>query len=287
MSTAPDLIVVGLRAISFVAAAQAAGLAIFFGLFGAELNVSKQALSAWTCRSAVFAILLVLCLHVLEPARLTASFAAVWDGSLHRILLASDAGAARAVRIAGLVAIVWSARSGSRLRAQLGLVGAVVTAGSFLLMGHTAAAGERWVLSVLLLLHVLVVAFWFGSLIGIWLCSNRERIATVGAIIGEFSSLAGWAVPVILVAGIAMAGILLPSFAAIASPYGLLLVAKIVAFILLMTIAARNKFWLGPAVAQGSADALTALRHAVAVELSIITVVLALTAVMTGLFGPE
>lgn len=282
-----DIVVIGLRAMAFIVVVQAAGGAIFLRVFGQALSESGHLIRRLTLFAAVAGSLLVVSQHLLEPARMTGSFAGVWDGSLQAILLASNAGAARAARVVGLIVIAWSILSKHRLRNQVGTVGVVLTIGSFTLMGHTATHPFRWVLSVLLLVHVLVSAFWFGSLTGFWVTSAREKIATIGAIVQRFSEIASWLVPLILIAGVGMAIALIPDFDALTSTYGLLILAKLLAFIGLMILATWNKVRLGPAIVRGSGVALATFRRVAGVEWLVIAIVLGSSSVMTGLFSPD
>ena len=286
MMNAIDLVVVGLRALAFVLVVQAAGGAIFLRIFGRTLSESGYLIRRITYFAAVAGGVLVVSQHALEPARMTGTLSGVWDSSLHAMLLASDAGAARAARVVGLVLIAFGTFGKHRSRNQIGAIGAVITIGSFTLMGHTATHGFRWILSVLLLLHLLVSAFWFGSLTGFWVTSAREKIATNGTIIQGFSRIASWLVPLILIAGIGMAMVLIPNFDALASTYGLLILAKLTGFIGLLALASWNKFRLGPAIAHGDAAALVTFRRVVGAEWFVIATVLGLTSVMTGLFSP-
>jgi copper resistance protein D len=87
-------------------------------------------------------------------------------------------------------------------------------------------------------------------------------------------------------AGLAMALLLLPAVSSLAEPYGLLLLAKIAVFALLMALAALNKWRLGPAVAAGSVRGRAAFRLSLAAEWWLIAAVLGITDVMTGFFSP-
>lgn len=282
-----DLVVIGLRALAFIVVVQAAGGAIFLRLFGQALSESGHLIRRLTLFAAVAGSLLVVSQHVLEPARMTGTFAGVWDGSLQAILLASNAGAARAARVVGLIVIAWSILSKHRLRNQVGTVGVVLTIGSFALMGHTVTHTFRWVLAVLLLVHLLVSAFWFGSLAGFWFASTREKLATNAAIVQRFSQIASWLVPLILIAGVGMTIALIPDFDALTSTYGLLILAKLFAFIGLMILATWNKVRLVPAIVRGSGAALAIFRRVAGVEWLVIAIVLGSTSVMTGLFSPN
>jgi putative copper export protein len=93
-------------------------------------------------------------------------------------------------------------------------------------------------------------------------------------------------VPAIALAGIAIAVAIVPTWAALWTPYGLLLSGKLLGFAMLMGLAALNKLKLGPALAQGSQAASRALRCSLIVEFVFIASVLAVTATMTAMFSP-
>jgi putative copper export protein len=154
------------------------------------------------------------------------------------------------------------------------------------LTGHTALGAHRLWLAPLLLVHLILVAFWFGSL---WplrqLCALEPREAAA-RVIEAFSTGALGLVPLIPLAGAGMAVLLLPDFAALLAPYGLLLGAKLLLFAALMGLAALNKLRLAPALARGEPGALPRFRRSVAAEYVLICAVLAVTAVLTGLFSP-
>jgi putative copper resistance protein D len=92
-------------------------------------------------------------------------------------------------------------------------------------------------------------------------------------------------VPVILLAGIVMAVLLLPNLQALSEPYGELLIAKVAGFAALMGLAAANKWRFGPALVHGQSGLW--FRRSVAAEYMLIAAVLTITAVMTSFFSPE
>jgi len=91
-------------------------------------------------------------------------------------------------------------------------------------------------------------------------------------------------VPIILLAGIGLTALLLPSLAAFKQPYGQLLLAKVTGFAVLMAVASLNKWHFGPACAEGDT---AAFKRTVAVEYVLICAVLAVTASMTTIYSPE
>jgi putative copper export protein len=157
--------------------------------------------------------------------------------------------------------------------------------GGFLITGHTSTHGLRGVLEPLLALHLLVVAFWFGSLVPLALVVRLESRAVAAALLVRFSVIAGWLVPLILIAGLTMAWLLAGSFAVLRKPYGELLLVKLGGFGVLMVLAAYNKWRLTRSFAQAGSD--LALRRSMAAEYLLIIAVLAVTAVLTAFYSPE
>jgi putative copper export protein len=283
---AADLAVVGLRALSFVAVLQAAGVPLFLWLYGDEFTRARRPIAAFGLWAAVAALLLTLAQQAVAPARLTGALAGTLDWSLQALVLASDAGAATGIRVLGLAMVAVGVLKSTRAGAATGVIGATLVATSFALAGHTATHDQRWLLVMLLAAHLLVVVFWFGALLPFYFASTRDALNANAVVIERFSIAAVWLVPLILVAGLAMAWVLLPGLASFATPYGALLLAKIAGFAALMALAAANKWRWGPMIAAGRTDALPAFRRSVLAEWALIAGVVSVTAVMTGLFSP-
>ncbi len=283
----PDIVSVVLRALSFVALFLAAGAAIFIAGFGRELTQSLASIRQVGRWMAIAALGLVMAHFSLEPARMAGSFSGIGDANLQGMVLHSKSAAMVAVRALGLLTIAIGIQSSGEWRAILGVIGATLSVASFALIGHTAVHPARWILVVLLIVHLLVVAFWFGALLPLYMVSRDETSTTAAKVIDAFSRLAMWLVPAILLAGLVMAALLVPRIAILAEPYGELLIAKLVGFALLMGLAAANKWRFGPAIARGEARAAILFRRSVVSEFLLIVAVLAVTAVMTAFFSPE
>ena len=285
----PDSVVVVLRAAVFVTLLQAAGAALFLFLFKGRVVVSGDSIRRLGAIAAALGTALVIVRYLIEPARMTGALSGVLDGSMHRFLLTSNLGLAQLIRLAGagLVGLGLLRLRSSRLRERGALVGVLLIAGSFSFMGHTAAGDQRWLLGGLLVVHVLAAAFWFGSLIPLYIACGRESLRDAGALIERYSAIAVRIVPMIFVAGVGMAVYLLPGLGSLGTPYGLLLIVKVLVFAVLMGIACLNKYRFGPAVACGRADSLVMLRRCVAIETVLIACILTVTAVMTTLYSPE
>jgi len=160
----------------------------------------------------------------------------------------------------------------------------VLALAAFTLTGHTSVTPHRPAAATLLTLHLLVVAFWLGSLWPLYLAAGREPPPVAAHLIDAFSRVAAWVVPVILLAGVGLTVLLVPDWAVFKQPYGQLLLAKVALFAVLMALATLNKWTLGPACARGRTRAF---KQAVAVEYVLICAVLAITAMMTTFYSPE
>jgi len=289
-----DALSVGLRALSFIALFQAGGAALFVARFGSETAVSGALIRKIGLVAALAGIVFAVGHYALEAARMAGEIAGMLDPSLQQLVLSSSASSALAWRVAGLLLIAIglgspsaSGSSSTSSQALLTLLGVVWAAAAFALVGHTVESPSRWVLSLALIAHLLAVAFWFGGLVPLYLVSRRESLAAAAKIVADYSSIASRVVPALFIAGVLLAVLLLPGVAALASPYGLILLGKVTLFALLMALATLNKWHFGPAMARGDESAKVKFQRSVLAELTLISIVLAMTAVMTSLYSPE
>jgi putative copper resistance protein D len=309
----PDILSVALRALSFVLQLQAAGAVFFTAAFGPALTISLTGIRKLARVSAIAALFAVAGHYVLEAARMADDMSGVFDMSLQTMAWTSPLGGAFIVRMLGLLLIIAAMRVvparvtasrfftssvGSPVTAVLkrlsargftlvGVSGAVLVAASFTLSGHTSTSGWRTVLVPLLLAHLLIVAFWFGALWPLCLVTLRESWERVARVVAVFSAAAFWLVPLILLAGVAMAVFLLPNVAALRQPYGELLLVKAGLYGVLLGCGAINKWRMGPALARGELLAGRRFRRVVVIEYVLMVIVLSVTAVLTTYFSPE
>ena len=276
-----------LRALSFVALFQATGAAIYLACFGELLVATRRAVQRLALKSALVAIVLLIVQYLFEAARMGGELASVMDRDLQALALHSPAALALAVRVIGLAVLALTLRAKSKPGIALVVAATSVVLLGFTLMGHTASHSPRWLLVPLLLAHLLVVAFWFGALVPLRLATRFEAPRTAGAAIEAFSTAATWIVPALLVAGVALAAVLLGDFAGLRTAYGQALIIKFGGFALLMGLAALNKWRLGPGVTSGDARVTRNFRRSLQVEYVLIAAVLTVTAIMTTFFSPD
>jgi putative copper export protein len=278
-----DAIGLVLRAASLVLSFQAAGAALF-----SLLNRPQPLHADYAARLAVRAALAGLCVFACEVplalARLGGDWSSIWDGDLLKVWLSSSA--AQALAVAALGLIVTAAALRHAVPRTLALAGALLSVAANALTGHTSVLPLRGLAAPLLLLHLSIIAFWFGALLPLRHLINCAPPAAAVRALERFSASAVWLVPLIGVSGLALVLLLLPDAAAVLAPYGLLLLVKLALYVVLLAIAAGNRQRLTPALARGADRAPRALRSAIALEYVLMCVVFMVTSVMTGRYSP-
>ena len=287
MYFATDVVIVGLRALSFVAIFEATGGALFLCLFARHLDASLEAIRTLARSTALAAMLLSVAYYVLIPARMAGRFGATFDPGLEALLSESNVGAAHAVRLVGLGLLTVSLDEQTRFKLAGSLIGVGLTLLSFALTGHTTIHAWRWVLAPLLLVHLVVAAFWFGALWPLALVASRESIQRTGNVVTRFSTLAVRTVPLIMICGVAMAVLFIRSFDELVTGYGAIIVLKTIVYAALIGLAALNRRRFGPAIVAARHAALPGFKRVVKVEWALIACILIATALMTELFAPS
>jgi copper resistance protein D len=285
---ATDALVLVLRALTFVALVQAAGLAIFLSLNEpAALGGSAERIRNAARVAALVALCAAVAHYLLTPARMAGSFGGTFDPSLDSLLLRSNSGTAHIVRVIALSVLFLSLDRASVLNTRVATGAAVLALLSFVLMGHTAIHPWRWLLGPLLLVHLATAAFWLGALWAFYDLVPREPTAVTGALLAQFSERAVRWVPALFVCGALMGVVLIGSPAGVLTGYGAFVLGKAGAFAVLLGLAAKNRWRFTPALVAGDARAAASLRRTVLAEWLLIVGVLIGTAVMTSLFSPE
>ncbi len=283
----PDGVAAFVRACAFAALFQAVGGASYLGYFGDQLGRAARPVLRLVRGAAIAAIFLIAAHGCLETARLNGDFSGAWDHDLQQLFWTSRGGLAHAVQLGAMVVIAVCVGSGTRA-ARLGCVlGSVAAMAAFAASGHTSMHPLRAILAPMLVIHVAVGAFWFGSLGSLLILLRVEPAIRSTSILQKFSQFAGYAVPTLAVVGVVTAIVLVPRLADFARPYGLCLLVKMGLFVALLILAAFNRFRYLPAMNAGSSTAATALRRSIVWEIVLIMTVFAATSVMTTYFSPE
>jgi copper transport protein len=150
---------------------------------------------------------------------------------------------------------------------------------SLALTGHALTAGPLWLTASILLIHVLLAAFWLGALGPLWLAARRRTPDEALRLLRRFSTAALPAVALLIAAGATLAWLQLGRHGALTeTAYGLRLTAKLAFVAVLLLVAALNRLWLTPALAAGRPKAADRLRASVGLEIALGLVILTATA---------
>ena len=189
--------------------------------------------------------------------------AAVWRGAGEALVLA--------ILIPGIVGL------------GLASVGAVLIAVSYAFVGHSLG-DPRWMLATLLIVHLLAASYWVGALVPL----RRAAASPAGAaLLHRFGTIASGTVALLIAVGVSFAWLLSGSMGALlGTAYGWTLLAKVAFVSGLLALAALNKLRLVPALERGEATAASALRRSIAWEITLVAVILLLTATLTTITVP-
>ncbi|KPD10499.1 copper resistance D family protein [Phaeobacter sp. 11ANDIMAR09] len=219
---------------------------------------------------------------MLRGAALTGGADGMTDPEMLDLLWQTPVGGALTFRLAG-AALIMAGLFVPRVGHWISLAGGVLAMWSFAQIGHVPGL-EQYGVRVLLLLHLLGIAFWIGILGPLRALSRGPEHLESAAHLGhQFGQAASVIVPVLILAGLLMAWLLLGDLTALATTgYGQTLLAKLVLVGVVLTLAAANKLRFVPAVQAGDAQAGRRLARSIEIETAVILVVLAATATLTS-----
>ncbi len=149
-----------------------------------------------------------------------------------------------------VMAIAWYAwKSPGILIAWVLTTLAIVGVGlSLAARGHAATASPQWLTRPSLFLHGIAAAYWIGALAPLAVMARR-RNDDLPRVLKQFSAIAMPLVALLVLSGLVLSIIQLGSLRAlIETPYGILLSIKLALVILLLGLAALNRFVCTPAV---------------------------------------
>jgi len=244
-----------------------------------EVERSLIRLSIWTLIVALLSTLLWFWLEVaiMSGSPLTNTFSASAWGT---VLLETRFGRAWQLRLilsaTALVLVASALAQAKPRRALIALLwlASVVLLVSLAWISHAAAAGTASLGLLGDILHLCAAGLWVGGLLplAIFLTCVRPSSSsgeTVARVVRRFSTLSLCCVSVIVVSGISNSWLLVGSIHALfTTPYGQLLLFKLVLFAILLGFGARNQLLVKTKLPKAAAnlDLLTQLRRNVLCE---------------------
>lgn len=270
----------------YIGALGAAGLVIAQLAFANTTASLTKRIRNQTIALAVLALAASLLGFMLRGAALTGGSDGMTDTEILGLLWQTPVGDALLYRVSGAALIivgVLMSRTGLRLGQWLAPVGALLLLWSFAQIGHIPDKGQ-FGLRLLLLLHLVGVAFWIGVLPPLHHLSRRDDRLNQAAQLGhQFGIAATIIVPALIIAGLIMGWVLTGTPSALfGSGYGQALLAKLAFVAVVLTLAAANKLRFVPAMQAGNTAAARHLARSIQIETAVILAVLATTAALTS-----
>lgn len=301
-----DVLNIGIRFLLYIELAVLFGVPLFAGWLLRSTD-NAAVLESWrpTLRFIAWAAIVTAALGLSVMAvQMAGSWNAAWNRKMLLAVIGTPYGQAWLFRIAALVGVaillLWPLRRAPERAIAISLAG--IALGSLAWGGH-ALALQGPALRVHLtadVLHLLAAGAWIGAIIALrGMVANAARSQDAADIqfaahaLGGFAT-AGTVIVATLVLSGSVNGWMIVGFegavAALETPYGLLLLAKLVLFAIMLGLAAINRFRLTPkletALAQGQRDqALGHLQKSLLLEYCLALAVVALVAVL-GTLAP-
>lgn len=204
--------------------------------------------------------------------------AIMWDSSIGQSALLRSIGLALAI-----VVLVSPLILNNIVKQSLLMLSLLILGYSFTLFGHIAELGL--IEKVLLMLHVMVMMWWFGALYPLKLACQIFDNGKLYKVMEKFSKQAMVLVSLLLFAGLWLALQLFPNVAALLhSSYGQTLLLKLLLVILVLAMGAKHKWQLVPQLKKGFGKNI--LEQSIAIEMVIAISILLVTAALTSVVGP-
>ena len=231
-------------------------------------------------RSASLGVVASLSIFLSVAGNMGGDFMSALDMIMLQLAFESKAGLASLITLAGFVILKITSKSSSQLGLVASLVGSLLVLSSFVAIGHSTKEGI--LTQSLLLIHLVGVAYWLGSLMPFrWMCQSggEERLYIIAH---RFGVLALGYVGALVISGLAFAYILLGSFSAlINTTYGNVLLTKLATVSLILSLGALNKFRLVPLLIKNEVIGTKRLRSSVHFELGLALLILVFSSLLT------
>jgi putative copper resistance protein D len=284
-----DAAVVTARAATYAATLAAAGGVFFLTYSHALLDGICAGRIRRLIRVLVFiAVLAGGAMILATAASMSGDGGGLADMGLARMILQGGEGRASLARLIGLI-LIGGSLMGRRSPAVVGFLGSVAAATSFAWAGHVhslSALRGAWLPALVIVVHLLGVAFWLGALIPLLIVAGKTG-SRVAATVRRFGTAALVVVGAMLAAGVVLLCLLLGDVSDLwTDDYGRLVLTKILLVSCLLALAGFNHLRLTPRLFAYDEGALRALKKSIMAEVAVAACVLIVTAAMTTLAGP-
>lgn len=261
--------------------------------FARSMNLAATCGMVWTISAAAVLVLTFWAL-VGKPMSLDPSY----TSAMLDFMLEINVGRAWAWMIA-IAGITSSLALGVRSTGWVGATSAFSLVGlvPVSMIGHAAGGDDHWGAVNAIGLHLLGVALWFGGIAVLAALApllqamapgryNGSRPILAGTVLRRFSSLATVAIVLVTGSGIVSATIRVTGWEQWMSPYGLLVIAKALATILLGVLGLAHRRYVIPRLEAGKLGALQAAWQVVGAETILMAAAMSLGTVLGSTAPP-
>lgn len=291
---------------ALVGALHYVGLLVVFGLIVFERAVLRSRLSSRGVRSLILFSGLaamggaVLAMPVQAVRLLGSGLGGILQPTEWLGLVSGQQTLIAAATVLGMLPVLILQQRSDRALQNLVLAGSLLALATPVLTGHTALRQPTWLMVGSDLVHLLAGGVWLGGLVGFVLFLREARTKGVEAqstsavvavvIVARFSAVAALATAVLGLSGVIMGAVILQAWEPLVSTnYGRALLLKIGLVVVVLLIAAHNRYRLVPSIerAPTSIDGWVALRIALLREAALIAAVLTVTGALVQLSPNE
>lgn len=261
-------------------------------VFLRAMNIAAGAGVVWTLSAAC-----VMLLTFWDLAGLQISFASNYTTAILDYILEITTGRAWAwmVVIAAIVtslALAIRSQVGVGLSAAFSLLGIVPLA----FIGHAAGGDDHYAAVNSIALHLLAVVLWFGGIMVLGLLAPtlagrapgryQDRPLLLGVVLRRYSTMAAVAIALMAGSGLVSALIRITAWEQWLTPYGTLVLAKVVLTLALGALGLAHRNWVIPKLLTGTVGALSAAWRVVMVEVALMAATIAVATVLARTAPP-
>ncbi len=224
-----------------------------------------------------FALVIATAGAIAGVAILVVRLGGAFDVSIALIVLQSSSGLAAIVLMFGALL--------GALHTRTMFVGASLIAIAAGIAGHASA--NSIASGMVVSLHVAAASWWTGGLLILVSEHGISDLPSFANVVNRFSNQARLMIAVLLAAGVwAIYDLLGLSMSALGSTYGKVLLAKLVLVLVLLCLALYNRLKIAPALNNSISGADSCLRKTILAELSVIALIIVVTALLTTILSP-
>ncbi len=246
-----------------------------------QSDISQAYCSELLQKLATVGVLTSVALFFAVSGNMGGTFMSAFSPELLEIALSSNAGIA-SIFCAGGFLLVIGKRKLDRIFPNLvtTLAASGLLLWTFLASGHAIKLGP--LAQILLLFHLLGIAFWLGSLFPLKHMCEYDDSDRLYEVASNFGKIAVLYLLVLFLAGITFAYLLIGDLSLLVeTSYGNLFLAKISIVSALASLGAYNKYVCVPKIKTDPTNGALYLKKSIRIELVAVALILAITSVLT------